>query len=99
MISLLFPVFNYIANNRWAQIVLTCGLVLIVGRTWLWGHDRRVRKDHERKIEKRAQKTANKIRKQGEQDVEKAIEAGRAAPQYPDAGSVPDDIARDIFDD
>lgn len=99
MTGFFFPIFNYIANNRWAQIVLTCGLILIVGRAWLWGHDRRVEARTEQRIERRAQKTATKIRKQGEKDVEKALEAGRTAPRYDDADSVPDDIAADIYYD
>lgn len=33
MSTFLFPVFDYIAKNRWAQIVLTGGLVLLALRT------------------------------------------------------------------
>ena len=99
MTSFFFSIFNWIAANRWAQIVLSLGAVLLVIKVKAEHDEARGERQARRKIEKRAQKTAQKIQHKGEQDVEKAIEAGRAAPVYPDAGSVPDDIARDIFHD
>lgn len=69
MSGFFFPIFNYIANNRWAQIALTCGLVLIIGRTWLWGHDRRVKKEAKREV-------IEDINEQTDERVE-AVEQGR----------------------
>jgi hypothetical protein len=44
MNTLLFPLFDFVAKNKWAQYLILCVTGLIIVRMWLWFHDDKVRK-------------------------------------------------------
>ena len=96
--AVLFPVFNYIANNKWAQVVVGLGVGFIIYRIWLAGHDRRVEKIAVRKANDRAEKQSKTILKDMEEDINETVEAAdRAAERVPDdvdSSSLPKSLSR-----
>ena len=82
--AVLFPVFNYIANNKWAQIVVGLGVGFIAYRIWLAGHDQRVKKVALKKSHEAARKAQtkalNEIEEEANDRVEKAKQARASVP-------------------
>lgn len=95
----LFPVFDYIAKNRWVQILLIVVATIATLGFYLSWRDNSVRRRERERAEIDTIKTVNKIEKEGRADADAAIEARDTAPRYGDAGSVPDDVADRIFND
>lgn len=92
--AVLFPVFNYIASNKWAQIVAGLGVGFIIYRIWLAGHDARVEKVAVRKANDRAEKQSDKILKEMESDSEERIQDALEARER-----VPDGVTSDQLSD
>jgi hypothetical protein len=98
--SLFFPAFNYIHNNRWAQIVL--GVVFIyaaIKARDAW-RDRHTAKRVERRIEKKSRRVQQTIREEQHEKSKQVADARAAAPRGVTAAErVPDEFADLIFSD
>lgn len=69
-----FSAFNFVANNRWAQIVVTAGVIVFV---WLMNnrHQRRVGyKRAEAKIEKQSRKVQARVQNEVRQENDDRLE-------------------------
>lgn len=89
MNAVLWPVFDFVAKNRWLQIVLLVVTGLIVIRIWMWVHDANVRKlDRQRqevesmKEQLRVKETRLEIEEGRTRDIEQARDAGRTLPRF-----------------
>jgi hypothetical protein len=93
MTSLLFPAFNYIHNNRWAQIVL--GVVFIyaaIKARDAW-RDRHTAKRVERRIEKKSRRVQQTIREQQDAKHTQVARARESAPRgVPHSDELPDNL-------
>jgi uncharacterized membrane protein len=101
--AVLFPVFNYVANNRWAQIVLLCGFGYLLLR-WKEEADeargaRRAKERMEKATRKAADKTLKQMEKESNDTIESAREARAAVPDGIDSSSLRDDYADILFGD
>ncbi len=95
----LYPVFDFIAKNKWAQIALiVIATILTLGLYLAW-RDSGVRKRERQRAEAETIETVNTIREEARHDADAAIEARDNAPRYGDARIVPDEVAHRIFRD
>lgn len=95
----LYPLFDFIAKNRWLQIVLMVLATIITLGFYLAWRDGNVRKQDRVKSELKTVEVIDKIEKEARADADHAIEARDTAPHYDSADSVPDDVAGRIFKD
>lgn len=79
MQALLFPAFDYIAKNRWAQIVVGVGFFFAILKIRDKWRDRRTTKRVERRIEKKSRKVQARIEERNDEKLEKT-RATRANP-------------------
>lgn len=87
-----FSLFNFVERHRWAQVVLTVGLVLFVMRAKEEVDEARGRRQSDRKWEKRAaeqerrgREFINETREEAADAADTALEArDRAGPLDPD---------------
>ena len=93
--AILFPVFDYVANNKWAQIVLLCGFGYIVYRIWLANHDRRIEKIAVRKANDRAEKQSDKIIEQAKEDSDERLQDAERQAESIRRSSGPDGHSAD----
>ena len=93
--AVLFPVFNYIANNKWAQGVVGLGVGFIIYRIWLAGHDRRVEKIAVRKANDRAEKQSDKIIEQAKEDSDERLQEAERQAESIRRSSGPDGHSAD----
>lgn len=95
-----FSVFNFIANNRAAQVAVTAGFVVFV---WLMNnrHQRHVGyRKAEDKIEKKSRKVQTQIRKSNNEKSTQVERARDAAPRnVPHSDGVRDDLNSVLFGD
>ena len=89
MNAFMFPVFDFVAKNRWLQIVLLVITGLIVIRIWMWVHDGNVRKLERKRQEVesmkeqlRVKETRLEIEEGRTHDIEQARNAGRVLPRF-----------------
>lgn len=87
--AVLWPCFNFVAKNRWAQIVLGVGVIWLVIMIYLWMRDSGVRKvERERlrvesmKEQMRVNNTRLEIEERRTNDIEQARNAGRTLPRF-----------------
>ena len=88
-----FSAFNFIANNKWAQIALTIGLIIFAWRANNVVQRRRGEKRYRVKVERaradekaRAIEHITTIRKGASDEADQAIEAGNAAGPVDSSG-------------
>ncbi len=99
MQALLFPAFDYVSKNRWAQIVLGIGVfyLLLKGRDAM--RDRHTKARVERRIEKKSRRVQAKIQEQNNEKSKQVERARESAPRGIDhVERVPDDIGWIISD-
>ena len=100
MTALLFPVFNYVRDNTWAQVVVLLGFGFIILKARDKIRDRRTTKRVARRIEKKSRRVQARIEERNE---EKSIEVVRARESAPvgvsHSDSVPDDLTGLVFGD
>jgi hypothetical protein len=95
--TFLFPVFDFVAKNKWAQIVVGIGVfyLLLKGRDAM--RDRHTRARVERRIEKKSRKVQARIERELDEKSTQVERARATAPSgIPDSDGVPDDL-RDII--
>lgn len=92
----LFKVFDYIAANRWAQIVLLCVAVFLTAGFYLALRDNGVRKRAREEIAARqaevrvaVNERVTEIATQERSNADAAIEARSTGVHYPTADSLP----------
>jgi len=104
MQALIFPLFNFVANNRWAQIALGVGIFYAL---WRWNEEaaeRRGARRTEQRMEKKSRATKEKVITKMKENADERVEEARQARMEaerpvdpPDRGlpsdSLPDDIA------
>lgn len=95
----LFPVFDFIAKNRWAQwILIGIATIATLGFYLAW-RDGGVRKRERQRAEAETITVVNEIKNESITSADQAVAARDAAVRYPDVASVPDDVADRIFRD
>jgi len=57
-----FALFNFVANNRWAQIALTIGLVIFLDHLRIRHVRARERRRHDARVEAKARRVQEKVR-------------------------------------
>ena len=67
-----FSAFNFIANNKWAQIALTAGLILIAYKWQAEHHEARGRRQANARSEKKARRVLTKIERRSNERLEQA---------------------------
>lgn len=88
-----FAAFNFIANNRIAQIVLTAGLVLVAYKIQAEHHEARGRRQANARTEKKARRVQAKVRETLNEEsaqVTNAVDAVRRRVR--DTGELPERI-------
>ncbi|MBP9234575.1 MAG: hypothetical protein KBF30_07875 [Hyphomonadaceae bacterium] len=87
--GLLFPLFDFVAKNRWAQIVLGLGIFWVIFMIYLSMRDsgvRRVERERQKveslKEQARVAETRHQIEETRTHDIEQARDAARALPRY-----------------
>ena len=58
-----FAAFNFVANNKWAQIVLTVGLVLVAYKWQAEHHEARGRRQAKARAETKSRRVQKQVRK------------------------------------
>lgn len=95
----LFPVFDFIAKNRWAQwILIGIATIATLGFYLAW-RDGGVRKRERQRAEAETITVVNGIKEKSIHDADEAVAAGAAVPQYDRADDIPVDVAGRIFRD
>lgn len=92
--ALLFPAFNYVHNNRWAQIVL--GVVFIyagIKARDAW-RDRHTRQRVERRIEKQSRRVQQTVRKELDEKSTQVARARESAPVVSHADELPEHLRK-----
>jgi hypothetical protein len=71
--TFLFPVFDFVAKNKWAQIVVGLGVfyLLLKGRDAM--RDRHTRARVERRIEKKSRRVQARIEEINDEKLEQAV--------------------------
>lgn len=89
MNAILFPLFDFVAKNKWLQWTLLIVTGLVVIRIWMHFHDENVRKlqKKEQEVESlkeqaRVSETRHHIEETRNNDIEQARDAARALPRY-----------------
>lgn len=96
-----FAAFDFVRQSKAAQIILTVGIILLI---WFANnaYQRRIGGTKVRiKAREKEIKVIEEVKENGE-DIVKRAQAARAAAvaaNYPDADSVPDNLAAILFDD
>mgnify|MGYP003657325102 CR=1 FL=1 len=91
--ALLFPVFDYVKDNTWAQVVVGLGVGYIVLKARDKLRDRQTTKRVERRIEKKSRKVQTQIRKSNNEKSTQVADARASAPSGTVAADeLPDDI-------
>jgi uncharacterized membrane protein len=98
-----FSLFNFVSNNKVAQIILLCGVGYLIMR-WKEEADeargaRRANERAEKATRKAADKTLDKMEKESNETIENAREARDAISDGIDSGSLRDDYADILFSD
>ena len=98
-----FSLFNYVANNKWAQIVLLCGVGYFLLRLKEEADEargaRRAKERMEKATRKAADKTLKQMEKESNETIESAREARSAVSDGVDSTSLRDDYADILFSD
>lgn len=103
--GLLFPIFDFVAKNRWAQIVLGLGIFWLIFMAYLAMRDNGVRRVEREKLRVRQAEIKAAVNERSTQIIEEerthADEAlaARDGPFYPNSDSVPDELGRVVFRD
>ena len=97
--SAFFGLFNFVANNKWAQIVLGIGVFYLIWRANEEAAERRGARRQRDRAEKQARKTQDRIeRTLNEKSAQ--TRAARASVQPVDsAGELPDSLRTIIISD
>jgi uncharacterized membrane protein len=98
-----FSLFNFVSNNKVAQIILLCGVGYLLLRWKEEADEARGARRAKERAEKATRKAANKTLKKMEQDNEDTIESAREArsnvPDSVDSTSLRDDLSAILFSD
>ncbi|MEH6743918.1 hypothetical protein [Hyphomonas sp.] len=98
-----FSLFNFVSNNKVAQIILLCGVGYFIMRWKEEADEARGARRAKERAEKATRKAADKTLKKMEQDNEDTIESAREArsnvPDGVDSTSLRDDHASILFGD
>lgn len=84
MNAILFPVFDFFAKNKWAQLILLVVTGLIVIRILLWIYEEYIRKDEAEKWKLARERQVASQREETSQRVEAFNEAARVIERLPD---------------
>ena len=84
-----FSAFNFIANNKWAQIVLTAGLILIAYKWQAEHHEARGRRQANARSEKQSLKAQAKVRETLNEKSTKADNTRATVRGVPSASELP----------
>lgn len=106
MNAILWPFFNFVAKNRWAQIVLGLGIFWLIFMVYLAMRDSGVRRiERERikaaqaEVRARVNQRSTEIITEERQHADEAIRARDTSPLYPTPDVMPDDLRRVTFGD
>lgn len=97
MTSFFFSVFNYIASNRWAQIVLSAGVVLLVIKAKAEHDEARGRRQEKEAGARRTRKTIKAIKRESDETSDRVAEARNTVDHIDDAGKLSDDVRAILF--
>lgn len=86
----LFPAFNFVANNKWAQIALTAGLILIAYKWQAEHHEARGRRQANARSEKQSRRVQAKLRKKLDEKSIQADNTRAAVRNVPSASELPE---------
>lgn len=92
-----FSAFNFIANNKYAQIAVTAGVILLI---WLGNNQmQRRRGAHElrAKAERKARKTQTKIEEESREKSAKVAAARQSIPDVRHSDELPSDTSAQLF--
>ena len=86
-----FAAFNFVANNKWAQIVLTVGLVLVAYKWQAEHHEARGRRQAKARAEAKSRRVQKQVRKNLDEKSTETI-AGRdtVRRRVRDTGELPE---------
>lgn len=99
MQGVLFAVFDFVAKNRWVQWLLLVIVTLVTLGFYLAWRDGNVRRRERERAEAETITVVREIEKESAHAADEAVAARDAAPVYPDAASVPPQVADRIFRD
>ena len=99
MTKFLFPVFDYIENNKWVQYVLIGFVIIASLGSYLLIRDAGVRRRERERAEAKTIQVVNKIEKESSSDADQASAARDNAPRVSSADGVPKSTADRIFRD
>ena len=95
----LHKLFDYIAANRWAQIVCLCIAVILTAGLYLVARDNGVRKRERERIAARqaevrvaVNERVDEIITEERNDADEALAARDSSHHYPTADSLPDEL-------
>ena len=95
-----FAVFNFIANNRIAQIVLTAGLVLVAYKIQAEHHEARGRRQANARTEKKARRVQANVRETLNEESAQVTNAVAAVRERVRAtGQLPERISERFISD
>ncbi len=91
--ALLFPVFDYVKGNTWAQVVVGLGVGYIVLKARDKLRDRQTTRRVERRIEKKSRRVQTKIERQLNEKSTQVADARASAPSgVAAADGLPDNL-------
>ena len=100
MQALLFPAFDYIAKNRWAQIVVGVGFFFAILKIRDKWRDRRTTKRVERRIEKKSRKVQARIERNLDEKSAQVVTARESVPSdITHSDGVPKHLTGVLFSD
>ena len=85
-----FSAFNFVANNKWAQIVVTIGVVLLLDRIRINNIRARERRQANARSEKQSRKVQAKLREKLDEKSVQANNTRAAVRDVPSAAELPD---------
>lgn len=97
--ALLFPVFDYVKDNTWAQVVAGLGVGYIVLKARDKLRDRQTTKRVERRIEKKSRKVQARIEERNDEKLEKTRITRSNPPVAVPSSGLSDDQRRRLIRD
>jgi hypothetical protein len=98
--TFLFPVFDFVAKNKWAQIVFGLGFGYVILKARDKIRDRRTEARVKRRVEKKSRKVQARIERELDEKSSQVERARESAPVGIDHSErVPDELAGIIFGD
>lgn len=90
-----FAAFNFVANNKWAQIVLTVGLVLIAYKWQAEHHEARGRRQAKARSEAKSRRVQKQVRENLNERSTQTIDAvDTVRRRVRDTGELPERIRK-----